>query len=199
MTIRCDWRRPGHGVALRASYLRSACSRLAQVAKKLVLVRHAKAATPDGVPDHDRPLTERGRRDALEVGRWLRSLGLSPQVALVSGASRAQETFRLLAAELDEQPEARITEDAYYAGAGELLELVRALPAATASALLVAHNPGIGMLASLLDDGRSSADGVAGLQGGYPTSAVTVFELSGDWAELDPGAARLTAATVARG
>ncbi len=38
---------------------------------RLVLLRHAKSAYPPGVADHERPLNDRGRRDAPEAGRWL--------------------------------------------------------------------------------------------------------------------------------
>ncbi|MDQ2873477.1 MAG: histidine phosphatase family protein, partial [Actinomycetota bacterium] len=53
--------------------------------KRLVLVRHAKSAWPD-VPDHDRPLAGRGRRDAPGIGRWLVAAGCEPDLVLCSPA-----------------------------------------------------------------------------------------------------------------
>jgi len=38
--------------------------------RRLILLRHAKSDWPD-VPDRDRPLAKRGRRDAPRIGRWL--------------------------------------------------------------------------------------------------------------------------------
>ncbi|PSK98647.1 phosphohistidine phosphatase [Haloactinopolyspora alba] len=167
--------------------------------KTLVLVRHAKAANPEGVPDHERPLSEQGRRDAPEVGRWLQSAGTAPQVALVSSAARTQETFQLLAGELATAPEARFTDEAYYAGAGELLELIRSLPEDGPSAVVVAHNPGISSLANALDDGESTVEDTTRLRTGMPTSSLAMFRVSTEWSALDPGTARLTAFAVARG
>ncbi|TDD99143.1 SixA phosphatase family protein [Jiangella asiatica] len=169
------------------------------MARTLVLIRHAKAASPGGLPDHERPLAGQGRRDAPVAGRWLRSQGVSPQVAIVSGAVRTRQTYRLLAAELADPPEPVVTDDVYYAGAGDLLELVRALPVEASSAMVVAHNPGIGMLAGALDDGTSQVPAGDRPRGGFPTSSVAVFSVDGDWAAVDPGAARLVAFTVARG
>ena len=50
--------------------------------RRLVLLRHAKSAWPD-VPDHDRPLGNRGKRDAPRAGRWLRQAGYLPDLVVV--------------------------------------------------------------------------------------------------------------------
>jgi len=48
--------------------------------KQLLLLRHAKSAWPDGVDDHDRPLAERGRRDAPRMGAHMAATASSPIV-----------------------------------------------------------------------------------------------------------------------
>ncbi|TDD64235.1 histidine phosphatase family protein [Jiangella aurantiaca] len=169
------------------------------MARTLVLIRHAKAEHPDDRDDHGRTLAGQGRRDAPEIGRWLRSQDVTVQVAVVSSAERTQETYRLLAAELADAPDPVVTDDVYYASAGELLEIVRALPPEATSAAIVAHNPGIGMLANALDDGDSAVEDTARMRAGFPTSSVAVFSVDGDWAAVDPGGARLVGYTVARG
>ncbi len=157
-----------------------------------MLLRHAKSAWPDGVADHDRPLAGRGRRDAPAVGRWLAAHGVSPDLAVVSSARRTIETFTLVAAELSVLPREIVTDDAYAVGAGDLLDLVRGLPDDARSVLLVGHNPGIGLLASLLDRTRRSEED-------FPTSAVAVVEFDGTWADVNPGSGRLVAYGVPRG
>jgi phosphohistidine phosphatase len=160
--------------------------------KRLVLLRHAKSAYPDDVPDHDRPLAARGRRDAPAVGRWLAERGDLPDMAFVSSAARAQETFALVNAQLAEPIPYTVTSDLYGAGAGDLLDLVRNLDDDLASALIVGHNPGIGMLASLLDQ----------RQAGYlefKTSAIAVMDVGRRWSDVDPGAAELVATAIPRG
>ena len=59
--------------------------------KTLYLVRHAKSSWDDpGMPDRDRPLEERGERDAAKMGeRWSRR-HVKPQLILSSPAVRAR-------------------------------------------------------------------------------------------------------------
>lgn len=160
--------------------------------KTLVVLRHAKSAWPDGVADHDRPLSGRGRRDAPAVGRWLREQGVSVELALVSSARRTVETAELVDAELDPPPRRVISDDVYHAGAGDLLDRIRELPDDVGTAMVVGHNPSVGMLASVLDD---SSGGLLE----FKTSAVAVFEVGARWAEANAGCARLVAAAVPRG
>ncbi|HET6729423.1 MAG TPA: histidine phosphatase family protein [Jiangellaceae bacterium] len=160
--------------------------------KTLILLRHAKSAWPDGVADSQRPLAKRGRRDAPAAGRWLRERDLAPEIALVSSARRAVETFELVAAELPVRPRETVTDAGYGASVGDLLDLVRGLTDDVVSALVVGHNPGIGRLADILDESERST-------GAFPTSALAVFDVGGHWAGVDPGAARLVAFAVPRG
>jgi phosphohistidine phosphatase len=162
------------------------------VSKKLILVRHAKSAWPDDVSDHDRPLAERGRRDAPAVGRWLAAHDDLPEVALVSSAVRAQETFALLNAELARPIPLVVSEEVYGAGTGSLLDLVRALGEDLGSVMIIGHNPGIGMLAALLDERRSG-------HLDFKTSAIAIIDIGRHWTDADPGHGRLIAAAVPRG
>ncbi|WP_116951091.1 SixA phosphatase family protein [Jiangella endophytica] len=169
------------------------------MARTLVLIRHAKAEHPDDRDDHGRALAGQGRRDAPVIGRWLHAQDVQVQVAVVSSAKRTRQTYQLLAAELPGAPDPVVTDDVYYASAGDLLEIVRALPPEVASAVIVGHNPGIGMLANALDDGDSAVEDTARMRAGFPTSSVAVFTVGGDWAAVDPGGVRLVGYTVARG
>ena len=167
-------------------------AKLRGVPKTLVLVRHAKSAWPDDVPDHDRPLAKRGRRDAPAVGRWLIDNGVIPQVAIVSMARRAVETTELITAELERSPRQIMTDEAYGADPGELLELVRTLPAEADVAMLVGHNPAIETLARLLAESASDL-------GEFPTSALAVLEFESNWDSIESGGGRLIAFAVPRG
>ena len=67
--------------------------------RRLILLRHAKSDWPD-VPDQERPLAKRGRRDAPVVGRWLRGHGYLPDTVICSVARRTRQTWKLVAPEL---------------------------------------------------------------------------------------------------
>ena len=67
--------------------------------RRLLLLRHAKSAWPD-LADSERPLNDRGRRDAPAMGRWLRDKGYVPDLVLCSTAQRTRDTWALVAGEL---------------------------------------------------------------------------------------------------
>ena len=70
--------------------------------RTLVLLRHAKADNPFGMADADRPLTERGLRDARAAGRWLAQQAL-PELVLCSPARRTRQTWQAVAEQLPAQ------------------------------------------------------------------------------------------------
>ena len=175
--------------------------------RRLILLRHAKSDWPD-VPDRDRPLAKRGRRDAPRIGRWLHEHGYQPDVVVVSAATRTRQTWDLVAPELGESPAVHFEPRAYAASSLTLLYLAQELPARYRTALLIGHNPGLSELATSLagppestmaagPPGSDRATGPAVKDNGpraaisLPTAAVAVFEFTGDWPSLTPGHARL--------
>jgi phosphohistidine phosphatase len=167
---------------------------------RLVLLRHAKSDWPHGVPDQDRPLGERGRREAPAAGRWLAAAGLVPDRVLVSSARRTQETWALVGPELGgDRLDVRVEDRVYEAGAGDLLDLVRETDESVGTLLVVGHNPGLEVLAMVLDDQRGMPADRQRLVTKFPTGAVAVLHLMVDrWAEVNPQTCRLVAAAVPR-
>ena len=154
--------------------------------RRLILLRHAKSDWPD-VPDQDRPLAKRGRRDAPVIGRWLRDHGYQPDTVICSAARRTRQTWELVARELGGSPSVTFEPRAYAADAMTLHYLVRELPAASRAAMLVGHNPGVAELATSLAEPPDHDD--APIR--FPTAAVAILDVPGDWVGLSPGQARL--------
>ena len=154
--------------------------------RRLILLRHAKSDWPD-VPDQDRPLAKRGKRDAPVIGRWLHDHGYLPDTVICSAARRTRQTWELVAPELGGSPSVTFEPRAYAASAMTLLYLVRELPATSRTALLIGHNPGVAELATSLALPPDGDD--APIR--FPTAAVAILDVSGDWAGLAPGQARL--------
>jgi phosphohistidine phosphatase len=175
--------------------------------RKLVLLRHAKSAWPD-LPDHERPLAGRGRRDAPVMGRWLRAVGHVPDQVLCSTARRARETWQLAQPGLGAAPPVSFEDGVYEASAAQLLDLARDAPSKVKTLLIVGHAPGIPELALMLAGAAPPADGGAGgavpqdavdrMRAKFPTAAIAVLELTGPWDQLAPGAARLTSFVTPR-
>ena len=167
--------------------------------RTLLLFRHAKSAWPD-VPDHDRPLARRGVRAAPVMGRWLRNAGLVPGQVLCSTARRARETWQFAQAGLAASPPVTFDGRIYPAAPADLLALIREVPPATGTLLLIGHNPAIEDLARLLAapphgprTGGSHHGDLDRMRSKFPTAAIAVLEFPGTWPGLAPGRARLTA------
>jgi phosphohistidine phosphatase len=157
--------------------------------RRLVVVRHAKSAWPDGVRDAQRPLNKRGRRDAPAAGRWLRDQVGHVDAVVCSPATRTRQTWELIAAELDGAPAPAFDERVYAAAAETLIAVVRGISDDVGSALLVGHNPGVADLVAMLADEELE----------MKTSAIAVLGLTGPWADAQPGGATLIAHTTPRG
>jgi phosphohistidine phosphatase len=156
---------------------------------QLILLRHAKAV-PDvaGGADHERALTEAGRRAAENVGRRMRDAGLVPDVVLVSSARRTQQTLEGLqqAGLWDEWPNVDVLPGLYMAGAAQLKEFARGIPETVRSALIIGHNPGLHELALQLA-GAAGGPAQARLAEGYPTASLSEFMIPTAWWRLGVG------------
>ena len=151
----------------------------------LVVLRHAKSAWPDGVPDLDRPLGERGLRDAPAAGRWLDEHVPNLDMVMCSPARRARQTWEHAAAELTQAPPVREASKMYY---GPLVDVVRELPDVR-TALVVGHNPD---LADLVEE-------LCGQPVEFKTSTIAVLESDHPWAAAGAHWARLVTAVTPRG
>lgn len=145
---------------------------------QLVLVRHAKSDWGDpALDDHDRPLNDRGIRDAPRMARALADTGFRPAVILSSTAVRARTTAEAFAAQFDVAID--LDPGLYGAPGGALLE--RAAASRAHRVVVVAHDPGMTALAD-----RLSGGGIAHM----PTCAVAMFTwIEDDWdvaRALDP-------------
>ena len=161
---------------------------------QLILLRHAKAG-PEvaGGSDHDRPLTDAGKRAAARIGKEMRRAGLAPDVVLVSSATRTQQTLdELEAAGLwDERPNIDTMPVLYMAGTSQIRDLLRDLPETVRSALVIGHNPGLQLLAQELSGSAPAKPELARLAEGYPTASLAEFLVTTTWRKLAQGGAAL--------
>lgn len=153
--------------------------------KRLLLVRHAKSSKDDPeIKDVDRPLAERGMRDAPEMGRRIARRGPRPDHVITSPALRAVETAKLISRELDfPWKEIRTERRLYSEGAGAMKEVIRAFEPEVEVAMVVGHNPDISEVAHLLAPASNEE---------LPTGAVLALEFAIDsWHSLRPGKGRV--------
>lgn len=154
--------------------------------KQLTLIRHAKSSHGAALlRDFDRPLSDRGLRDAPLLGRHLKELGFAPDALITSPALRAVTTADIIRREaglthLPVQEEPRI----YEAPVAHLAAVLRDIPDNIGHAVLFGHNPGLENLSNWLSGERV----ISGLR----TGGVVMLELDlAAWSRIQPGCARL--------
>jgi len=153
---------------------------------RLILLRHAKTEPwSEGIDDHARALTDRGKSDAALIAKELKRRGWDIEVALVSTARRARETWRVVS-DIHSDSEARLEDDLYLAGP-ELIGDVIARHPGDRTMVVIGHNPGLHEAAC--DYGRQPRDGKASLIQRlfetFPTGCAALFEAS-DTGVSDP-------------
>jgi phosphohistidine phosphatase len=159
--------------------------------RRLMLLRHAKTERAEpGQRDRDRKLMKRGRADAPSLGAYMEHHGLIPDLALISPAARAQETWDLAADAFAKPPRAQTDDRIYSAGPHKLLQVV-AEPRRANKLLIVGHNPSLHEFAlQLIASGDVEVR--EQLREKLPTSGLVVMDLPiDDWADLRPHSARL--------
>jgi phosphohistidine phosphatase len=125
---------------------------LLQIVKTLFLIRHAKSSWDDtALPDKDRPLNDRGRRDAPKMGKRLAKRDVKPDLILSSPARRALKTAEIIAKKLDYKRKDIAVDDRLYASAVDrLLNVIHGLGNKPERVILFGRNPELTELARRL-------------------------------------------------
>lgn len=166
--------------------------------RRLVLLRHAKSAWPHGVPDHERPLAGRGRRNAKATGRWFVTEGPLPELVLCSDAIRARQTWQIVRGALQNPPAERLCPPLYGAGPDEVLELVRQTPESVATLVVVGHEPTMSATTLLLAGAGSDPTALSRVSAKFPTNGIAVLAFTGSWQRVDVGTGVLELFTAPR-
>ncbi len=166
--------------------------------KQLLVMRHAKSSWKNpNLPDFDRPLNPRGKRDAPRMGRWLLEHDLVPEQILCSAACRAYQTAQLLVLSLGADIPMIAQDDLYHASPATWCETLRQLPEHLGTILIVGHNPELEALVEQLsgDWRRMPTAAIAHLvardvswqdlpkQGAQLVSVATPKGLAAEWTE----------------
>ena len=120
--------------------------------KRLLVLRHAKSSWSDSsLDDWQRPLNDRGRRDAPRAGAWLRDRSLMPDLIVTSDAVRARETAAAVADAAEYTGEIVVEPSLYHATTTDAIAVLNRVGDQTArTILIVGHNPGLEDLVSRL-------------------------------------------------
>ncbi|MBX2845907.1 MAG: histidine phosphatase family protein [Saprospiraceae bacterium] len=124
--------------------------------KTLFLIRHAKSSWSDpSLDDFDRPLNERGKKDAPNMGKVLAEKSPGIQLFLSSTAKRAIKTAKSVAKHYGFEENNIVAEDKlYHAAPHQILKLIAKHAKGKDSIAVFAHNPGLTDLANQLSSAR---------------------------------------------
>nr|WP_216645751.1 histidine phosphatase family protein [Isoptericola halotolerans] len=164
----------------------------------MVLLRHAKAEPAAGpVPDVDRALALNGRKQAGRVGMALTSVGLVPDLTLVSSALRTRQTWELARAHLGNHGgrshlDFEVRDELYAASVGDVLELLRSVAPEVKTLLIIGHEPTMAATAAYLADKSSDDAALAQVRVGVPTATYSVLHAAKQpWSEWTKKSATL--------
>ena len=119
-----------------------------------ISLRHAKSSRDEpALPDKDRPLNDRGKRDAPKMGERLAKRDVVPNLILSSPAKRALKTAQIIAKKVDYKLGDIVVDERLYATwADDLLRVIRELGAKPKTVMLFGHNPELTELAHRLSN-----------------------------------------------
>lgn len=162
---------------------------MADKLRELIIWRHAKSDWSDeSLADFDRPLSERGRRNANKMAAWLEAQQVQPDVILCSTARRAQQTLNRLCKDCDMQ--VHNLDSLYLADLPTLLNELAKVEGERI--MLIGHNPG---LENLVDYLHARPADNSGQVKSLSTAAVAQFIMPPDWTHLEPGDGKLVSIT----
>lgn len=146
--------------------------------KTLLIMRHAKSSWKDQeLPDHDRPLKKKGRKDISNMAKILKKKSLVPDLVLSSTAVRSKETANLMIEKLNYKGKLELIEELYMAEPETYIKYASQVSDKVEVLLIIGHNPGLEGLVMTLGDKISS----------LPTGSIAKLYLFIDkWSELTP-------------
>jgi phosphohistidine phosphatase len=147
--------------------------------KTLLLVRHAKSSWDDSsISDFDRPLNDRGKKDAPEMAERLKDKGLKIDLFVSSPAKRARKTARIFAKAFDvEKEDIQLVDELYMASPSAFAKAIASLDDDVKTVAIFSHNPGITEYASSLANVRID---------NMPTCSVYAVQADiKNWSEFD--------------
>lgn len=147
--------------------------------KTLLLIRHAKSSWDiPSYSDFDRPLNERGLRNAPEMALRLKKMGVHVDTFVTSPAKRAKMTAQIFASALSgSADDLLLVPSLYDAESDEFYRVVRYLDNSYNTVAIVSHNPGISDFANQLTKEKV---------GHFPTCAIFAVDIDCDnWSDVE--------------
>ena len=145
--------------------------------KTIYLLRHAKSDwNYPNIPDFDRPLNERGLKDAKRLSAFLEDGKYTFDKIYCSAAVRTTQTHDRVLGRVHFDADTEFSQDLYHCDSDHILTLLKMQPNSLNSVMIINHMPTIQIIYERLA-GESIYN--------YPTCTFAAIEFSGDWFDID--------------
>lgn len=167
--------------------------------RTIILLRHAKSAWGLDLPDHERPLSGRGKRDSAAVGELLAGRRITPELVWCSTALRARETWERAVRAGATADRVVYDDHLYEAVAHELVKVLRKTPDEVRTVIMIGHSPAIPDLVDRLAPRKGNKGLWKRMDDKFPTSGLATLGYDGDWPDISKQSAELINFEVPRG
>ncbi|WP_300766662.1 histidine phosphatase family protein [uncultured Bifidobacterium sp.] len=165
--------------------------RWSRKAHVLILMRHAKAESGVDLPDIDRPLTDKGLKQAKRMAKGLVAADLVPDRIACSGAARARQTLDRMLAVLGDHPKVDYRKSLYDGGVQAVFEELRQTSDDTHVLLVLTHEPTVSVAAQWLSSSDSDAGALSLVGLGMPVGSAAILTADEPYSRWQVRSARL--------
>ncbi len=160
---------------------------------QLLLFRHAKSDWSRDCEDFDRPISKRGKQDAINMASWMLEQKLVPDRVLASPAERSLQTCHYLMQGFQGMMNLPKIEDRlYHADVDTIIEIVSEQEESCSRLMLVGHNPEFDHVLQYLINGNLPLTAKGKLM---TTASLAVVEVHGCWLDIDAASTNLLQVT----
>ncbi len=154
--------------------------------KRIHLIRHSKSDwETEFKSDHERPLSERGKKNARSLRKYLEKIEFKTDLFLVSDSKRTIDTFKILTKNRNLSLETKTTENLYESDSEDVLITIRSLNRKFEDVTLLGHNPSIEEIANRLIRGSEDSSFSESMFLKFPTSGFLSIQVKAEsWEEL---------------
>jgi phosphohistidine phosphatase len=119
--------------------------------KHLYMARHAKSSWKHDLPDHQRPLKQRGHSDATLVSQQIASELAPPDVIISSDANRASSTAESFRKAFGLSQDSLVLDHSLYDFSGQdVMHIIKTLDDRFNTVMIVGHNHAFTSVANML-------------------------------------------------
>lgn len=154
--------------------------------KQIHLIRHSKSDwETEFSSDHQRPLSERGKKNARSLRKYLKKIEFKSDLFLVSDSKRTLDTYKIITKNQNLSSESLVTKKLYESDPKEILEKIREFDSKFENVALLGHNPAMEEIANQLIRGSEDLSFLESVFCKFPTSGFLSIQVeTNSWKEL---------------